>query len=98
MADDGIRDPRRWSSGGVEALTLLWPESDPRSLGVEDELLLVHPVTHTLVHASARVLAAMALPSNLAHAELDAACVELASAVCADVSDAIDSISALRPD
>jgi glutamate---cysteine ligase / carboxylate-amine ligase len=96
MSDDGVGDPRRGSWGGVEDLTLPWPASDTLSLGVEEELLLVHPVTHMLVHDSARVLAGMALPKNLAHAELYAACVELASPVCTDVPEVIDSISALR--
>jgi carboxylate-amine ligase len=96
MTDNSSSDEGRWSWGGAAALTLPWPPSDPLSLGVEEELLLVDADTHRLSHDSARVLAAMALPDNLAHAELYAACVEFATPICTDVPEAIDSISALR--
>src|SRR5437763_17155203 len=68
------------------------------SLGIEDELLLVDPVTHALDHSAARVLdrLAVAPPDGAVHPEAYAGVVELVSPVCADASDAVAALVGLR--
>jgi glutamate---cysteine ligase / carboxylate-amine ligase len=68
------------------------------SLGVEEELLLVHPVTHALEHSAVDVLARFSVPSSggAAYPETYSALVELASPISAHVGDAVGSLSSLR--
>jgi carboxylate-amine ligase len=66
------------------------------SLGAEEELLLVERDTHRLVHEAPAVVEAMALPSNLVHTELYAACLELATPVCGDAPEAAATLTRLR--
>jgi carboxylate-amine ligase len=68
------------------------------SLGVEDELLLVDPLTHALEHRAADVLARLAM-SRLEGAVMPdcyAGLIELATKVCSDVTHATASVGALR--
>lgn len=68
------------------------------SLGVEDELLLVDPLTHALEHRAADVLARLAM-SPLEGAVVPdcyAGLIELATKVCSDVTHATASVAALR--
>lgn len=68
------------------------------SLGIEDELLLVDPVTHALDHSAAAVLdrVAVAPADGGVHAEAYAGVVELVSPVCAHASDAVAALADLR--
>jgi carboxylate-amine ligase len=68
------------------------------SLGVESELLLVDPLTRTLEHSAADVLARLALTvlDGCALPDCYAGLIELATPVCADVSAAVASLASLR--
>jgi carboxylate-amine ligase len=66
------------------------------TLGVEEEHLLVDPLTHRLVPEAARVLAALDLPEGAAGHEAFAAQVELRSPVCRDVGEAFGALAAGR--
>jgi carboxylate-amine ligase len=68
------------------------------ALGVEEELLLVDPVTHALVHAAPDVVERLAVPPGEGgvHPEAYAAVVELVSPVCADATDAVAALGGLR--
>jgi carboxylate-amine ligase len=61
--------------------------SDPLTLGLEEELLLVDPRTHRLAHVAERVLAAVELPDELAAHEAFASEIELRSPVCRDAGE-----------
>jgi len=68
------------------------------SLGVEDELLLVDPVTYALDHSATDVLARLA-PSPLegaAYPDTYAGLLELATPICVDASHAAACLAALR--
>jgi carboxylate-amine ligase len=66
------------------------------TLGVEEEHLLVDPVTYRLVADAARVLAALDLPEGAAGHEAFAAQVELRSPVVRDVTEAVGALAAGR--
>jgi carboxylate-amine ligase len=68
------------------------------SLGIEDELLLVDPVTHALDHSAAEVLDRLTVApvDGGAHPEAYAGVVELVSPICADASEAVAALAALR--
>lgn len=91
--------PRVW----LESMTWAIPAvhfgaASDFSLGVEDELLLVDPVTRALDHRAADVLDRLNV-SPLEGAVLPdcyAGLIELATPICADVSHAAASVAALR--
>jgi carboxylate-amine ligase len=68
------------------------------SLGVEDELLLVDPITHALNHSADRVLARLAVTAfeGAVLPDCYAGLIELATPVCADVHQAAASLAGLR--
>ena len=68
------------------------------ALGIEEELLLVDPVTKALEHSAVDVLARLSLSpaEGAAYPETYSAIVELASPVCADVPDAVGCLAASR--
>jgi len=68
------------------------------SLGVEEELLLVDPVSHELDDSAVDVLARFSVPRSEGFASPDtyAAMVELATPICTDAAQALGSLTALR--
>jgi carboxylate-amine ligase len=70
--------------------------SAPLSLGAEEELLLVDKDTLRLAHDAPAVVDAMSLPSDLAHTELYAACLELASPVCGNAGETGETLGRLH--
>ena len=58
------------------------------SLGVEEELLLVDPESHALVHRASALLERLDLPEGAAKPDLYEGCVELVSGVCATAEEA----------
>jgi carboxylate-amine ligase len=68
------------------------------ALGVEEELLLVDPVTHALEHSAVDVLGRMAVPPDEGAAlpEAFAALVELTSPVCSETGEAVAALAGLR--
>jgi carboxylate-amine ligase len=68
------------------------------ALGVEEELILVDPVTHALVHTGVDVLERMDVPEGAgsAHPDTYSALVELASPVSASAPEAVGALAALR--
>jgi carboxylate-amine ligase len=68
------------------------------SLGVEEELLLVDPVTYALDHSAPDVLNRISVPPDGggAHPEAYAGLVELSSPVCTDATEAVESLAVLR--
>jgi carboxylate-amine ligase len=62
--------------------------SDPLSLGVEEEVLLVDSGIHRLANVAERVLAEIDLPKSLADHEAYAAEVELRTSICRNASEA----------
>src|SRR2546423_255527 len=71
---------------------------DDFALGVEEELILVDPITHALEHTAVEVLSRMAVPPGEGQAlpEAFAALVELTTPVCADAGQAAACLSVLR--
>jgi carboxylate-amine ligase len=70
--------------------------SDPLTLGMEEELLLVDAGTHQLAHAAEEVLGAVELPETLAAHEAFAAEIELRTPVCDDVAGAARALASAR--
>ncbi|MFZ1993525.1 MAG: YbdK family carboxylate-amine ligase [Solirubrobacteraceae bacterium] len=68
----------------------------PFSLGVEEELFLVDPVTGRQANASAAVLDRVGEVEGRVEQELHACQVELISDVCATAREAIDGLGAMR--
>jgi carboxylate-amine ligase len=68
------------------------------ALGVEEELLLVDPVTHALEHSAVEVLARLAVPPDEGKAlsEAFAALVEFTSPVCSNATEAAGYLAGLR--
>jgi glutamate---cysteine ligase / carboxylate-amine ligase len=62
--------------------------SDPLSLGVEEEVLLVDAGDHRLANVAERVLAEIDLPKSLADHEAYASEVELRTSICRNASEA----------
>src|SRR5947209_5901754 len=68
------------------------------SLGIEDELLLVDPLTYALDHSAAQVLDRLEVApvDGAVHPEAYAGVVELVSPVCPNASDAVAALAGLR--
>jgi carboxylate-amine ligase len=68
------------------------------ALGVEEELLLVDPVSHALEHTAVEVLGRLEVPRNEGSAlpEAFAALVELTTPVCSDATEAAAFLAGLR--
>ena len=68
------------------------------SLGVEEELILVDPVTHALEHGAVEVLQRVAVPATEGEAlpEAFAALLELTTPICADAGEAAMCLAVLR--
>jgi glutamate---cysteine ligase / carboxylate-amine ligase len=72
--------------------------SRPFSLGVEEELFLVDPLTGEQVNSSGAVLEALGPTSGTVERELHACQVELITEVCASAGEAVAALSDLRRD
>ncbi len=70
--------------------------SDPLTLGIEEELLLVEPHDHALADVAERVLGAVELPEALAAHEAFASELELRSPVCRNAGEAAQGLAAAR--
>lgn len=72
--------------------------SEGFALGVEEELLLVHPVTHALSHTAVETLDRLIVPpgAGSAHPDTYAALVEFASPVSRTAHDGVATLDALR--
>jgi glutamate---cysteine ligase / carboxylate-amine ligase len=70
----------------------------PFALGVEEELLLVDPVTHALDHAAVEVLGRLAVPPDEGAAlpEAFSALLELTTPVCSEAGEAVAALAGLR--
>jgi carboxylate-amine ligase len=68
------------------------------AIGVEEELSVVDPVSHALVHTGVDVLERIEVPDGggSAHPDTYAALVELASPVCASAPEAVATLAELR--
>jgi carboxylate-amine ligase len=68
------------------------------ALGVEEELVLVDPITHALDHSAVDVMERLRVPSadGSIHPEAYAAVVELVSPICAGATDAAAALGVLR--
>jgi carboxylate-amine ligase len=71
-------------------------EGEPFSLGVEEELFLVDPVTGRQTNASAAVQARLGAVAGRVERELHACQVELITDVCRDAGEAIGALGAMR--
>jgi carboxylate-amine ligase len=69
---------------------------DPFTLGVEEELFLVDPVTGAQVNTAKAVLARVQSDAGTIKQELHACQVELISDVCTHTSDAVDQLRRMR--
>jgi carboxylate-amine ligase len=69
-------------------MSLAFGSSDPLTLGVEEEVLLVEAGSRRLANVADRVLAELDLPETLAAHEAYASEVELRTAVCRDATEA----------
>jgi carboxylate-amine ligase len=70
--------------------------SDPLSLGVEEEVLLVDAGDHRLANVAERVLAEVDLPKLLADHEAYASEVELRTSICRNASEAREELQLRR--
>ena len=70
--------------------------SDPLTIGMEEELLLVDPDSRRLAHVAERVLAAVELPEALAAHEAFASEVEVRTPVCLAVDEAARALDSGR--
>jgi carboxylate-amine ligase len=68
----------------------------PFSLGVEEELFLVDPVTGAQANASAAVIERVEVGDGRIERELHACQVELITGVCGSVGEAVDALGRLR--
>jgi len=68
----------------------------PFSVGVEEELFLVDPLTGTQTNSSAAVVQAVGPVTGTIEQELHACQVELISDVCVSAGESIDALAALR--
>jgi carboxylate-amine ligase len=68
------------------------------ALGVEEELIVVDPVTLALAHTGGELLSRMTVPAGAgsAHPDTYAALIELASPVSADAAAGVGAVAALR--
>jgi len=92
--EDAVED--RTVSTAIPAVNF-GAESD-FAVGIEEELLLVDPVTHALDHSAVDVLGRMAVQPDdgAALPEAFAALVELTSPVCSETGEAVAALSGLR--
>ena len=83
-------------TGAIPAVN--FGDSADFALGIEEELVLVDPVTHALEHSAVDVLGRLAVPpaEGAALPEAFAALVELTSPVCADAEEGVASLARLR--
>jgi len=72
--------------------------SDPFTLGVEEELFLVDPVTGAMINSSGAVLDRVGAAPGRLERELHASQIELISPVCRTAAEAVEALSALRAD
>jgi carboxylate-amine ligase len=70
--------------------------SDPLTLGMEEELLLVDPTSHQLAHVAEEVLRHVELPESLAAHEAFAAEIELRTPVCRTAGEGARELTAAR--
>ena len=77
-------------------MELAFGTSDPLTLGIEEELLLVDPETHALAHVAEQVIGAVELPETLAAHEAFAAEIELRSPVCGNAGEAAGALARAR--
>ncbi len=70
--------------------------SDPLTLGIEEELLLVDPGDLQLAHVAEEILGAVELPESLAAHEAFASEIELRTPVCRDAGEAARALDAAR--
>lgn len=70
--------------------------SDPLTLGMEEELLLVDPDSHQLAHVAERVLGAVELPESLAAHEAFASEIELRTPICRTAGEAAAALAQAR--
>jgi carboxylate-amine ligase len=70
--------------------------SDPLTLGMEEELLLVDPGSRQLAHVAEEVLSAVELPATLAAHEAFAAEIELRTPVCRNAGEAAGALGTGR--
>ena len=70
--------------------------SDPLTLGMEEELLLVDAESHQLAHVAEEVLGAVELPEALAAHEAFASEIELRTPVCHDAGEAAAALTSAR--
>ncbi len=70
--------------------------SDPLTLGMEEELLLVDRETHQLAHVAEQVLQRVELPESLAAHEAFASEIELRTPVCRTAGEAAGALAAGR--
>jgi glutamate---cysteine ligase / carboxylate-amine ligase len=70
--------------------------SDPLTLGMEEELLLVDSESHQLAHVAEEVLGKVELPESLAAHEAFASEIELRTPVCRTVDEAAGELIAAR--
>jgi carboxylate-amine ligase len=80
------------SSGSEHA----FGSSDPYTVGIEEELFLVDPVTGTQTNAADAVLARLEGNAGNVERELHACQVELITPVCGRVAEAVETLSGLR--
>jgi glutamate---cysteine ligase / carboxylate-amine ligase len=71
-------------------------DGEPFSLGVEEELFLVDPVSGAQANASAAVIERLAQTAGTVERELHACLVELITGVCGRAGEAVGSLGALR--
>ncbi|MDQ2898068.1 MAG: glutamate-cysteine ligase family protein, partial [Actinomycetota bacterium] len=70
--------------------------SEPFSIGIEEELFLVDPVTGRQTNASEAVLARLGEVEGTVQQEVHACQVELITNVCASVGEAVRALRAMR--
>ena len=70
--------------------------SDPLTLGLEEELLLVDPATHQLAHVAEEVMRHIELPESLAAHEAFASEIELRTPVCRTAGEAARELTGAR--
>jgi carboxylate-amine ligase len=80
----------------VNEIEDVFGSSEPFSLGVEEELFLVDPVTGRQTNASAAVQARLGPVTGRVERELHACQVELITNVCHDANEAIGALGAMR--
>jgi carboxylate-amine ligase len=80
----------------MDEIEQVFGSGEPFSLGVEEELFLVDPVTGRQANASAAVLARIGAVVGRVERELHACQVELITDVCRDAGEAVGAVGAMR--